>query len=134
MGYYRDVGSAAAAAAAEADVFRASLDESGGGDDADDSPDAPILAALGSHRGGIDRAESACKRLEDEAKGWGGRVPSGLRHQAEVVEVTLTDQLLQLTRMLDDCATADGRSAVKGAIARLKGVGARLLKISQGGR
>ena len=40
-------------------------------------------------------------------------------------------QLLQLTSMLDDCVTADGRTAVKKEVSRLKALGARLLRVSQ---
>ena len=91
-----------------------------------------IVAALRSHSDGLDEAERACKGLEDEVKAWGGRPNAALRHRAEQVEVRLTDQLLQLTRMLDDCATSEGRNAVKRSVARLKALGARLLRISQG--
>ena len=48
-------------------------------------------------------------------------------HAAQVVEVRLTDQLLQLQQMLDDCVTSEGRQAVKRLVARLRAVGARLI-------
>ena len=46
----------------------------------------------------------------------------------------MTDQLLQLTSMLDDCVTADGRAAVKVVIARLRSLGSRLRPMAGGGR
>ena len=128
IGYYRDAGSTANAIANEEETYRAALNDNGAAA-TDDSPDAPILAALGSHRSGLEAAESACARLEAEAKHGSS---SGLRHEAEKLEVRLTDQLMQLTTMLDDCVTADGRAAVKALVAKLKGLGARLLRVSQG--
>ena len=128
IGYYRDAGSTANAIANEEETYRAALNDNGAAA-TDDSPDAPILAALGSHRSGLEAAESACARFEAEAKHGSS---SGLRHEAEKLEVRLTDQLMQLTTMLDDCVTADGRAAVKALVAKLKGLGARLLRVSQG--
>ena len=131
LGYYLDAGSAVAAAHAEREAFHAALAASV--EDADGAalgPDAPIIAALRSHKAALDDAEAATDACESAAADW-GRVDATLRHRAEVVEVRLTDQLLQLQQMLDDCATADGRATVKAAVGRLRGLGARLLKISQ---
>jgi len=47
-------------------------------------------------------------------------------------QVRLTDQLLQLTLMRDDCETAAGRAAVKLEIERLRSVGQSLLPLSGG--
>ena len=49
----------------------------------------------------------------------------------QVVEVRLTDQLLQLQAMLDDCATAEGRAAVKAICSHLRDIGARLLTLTK---
>jgi hypothetical protein len=127
LGYYLDAGSFAGAAAAEEEQYSSALQAGPAHDE--DSPDAPIVAALASHRTGLDEAEAACARLEGEARSW-GRASSALSHSAQVVEVRLTDQLLLLTRMLDDCSTADGRAAVKAVVARLKGLGSRLSRLS----
>ena len=127
VGYYPDIGSEASASAAEDDVYQDALK---GADDT--SPDAPILAALSSHTAGLDDAERACTGLEEEARGTGGRASAALRHRAEIVEVRLTDQLLMLTTMLDDCTTAEGRTVVKRSVTRLKALGQRALRISQG--
>jgi hypothetical protein len=54
-----------------------------------------------------------------------------LRHEAEVVEVRLTDQLLVLTMMLDDCTTPAGREAVKGVMAAVKRLGERLGEVKR---
>ena len=56
LGYYRDGGSFAAAAASEGDEFRSALSSESaeaGEAVADDGPDAPIIAALASHRVGL---------------------------------------------------------------------------------
>lgn len=158
LGYYIDAGSHAAATAAEASHFQCAavaaglIPASGGASaaarDTDeththdsvqdgataplDGPDAPILAALASHEAGLEDTEDAAANLERDTADWGGRVSSSVRHRAEVLEVRLTDQLQQLTTMLDDCATPDGRSGVKRVIGRLRALGRRLLRLSQG--
>ena len=148
LGYYRDVGSAAAAAEATEEDFRRKLEaetgavssaaggggDYGGGDESDerDERDAPILAALVSHTSALDDAEASAAKLDKEVQSWGS-VSRGARHAAEIIEVQLTDQLVQLTEMLDDCVSARGREAVKLRVSRLRGLGARLLKISQAG-
>ena len=45
----------------------------------------------------------------------------------------LTDQLLQLNEMRDDCVTPAGRTAVKAVIGRLQALGERLLRLSRRG-
>ncbi|KAL3895639.1 MAG: hypothetical protein SGPRY_013464, partial [Prymnesium sp.] len=91
------------------------------------SPDMPILAAISSHAEALSQREGEAKRLEEEGRG--GMRRGALKHCVEVMEVEMTDQLLQLTRMLDDCITADGRKAVKAVITRLRSVGLRLQKL-----
>lgn len=59
LGYYRDGGSFAAAAASEDQGFRTALSAESaeaGFAVADESPDAPIIAALASHRAGVAQA------------------------------------------------------------------------------
>ena len=59
LGYYRDDGSFAAAAASEDQGFRTALSAESaeaGFAVADESPDAPIIAALASHRAGVAQA------------------------------------------------------------------------------
>jgi len=126
LGYYVDVGSAAASAAAQEAEFSAASNAEG----VVSGPDAPILAALGSHREALDEASCTTSSLEAEAVRW-GRVSGTIRHNAEMLEVRLTDQLLQLTNMLDDCETADARTRCKALISRLREMGTRLLKLSQ---
>ena len=92
--------------------------------------DAPIIAALASHRDALGDSEAAASALEKEAANW-GRVSTALYHRVQIVEVRLTDQLLQLTQMLDDCATAEGRSVVKTVVTRLRTLGARLVRLSR---
>ena len=94
-----------------------------------DSDDAPILAALASHRRALEDAEARTADLEREKAAW-GRASGALRHQAEVVEVALTDQLRQLTEMRDDCTTSQGRASVKTVVDWLQALGARLLRVS----
>ena len=56
LGYYGDGGSFAAAAASEGEGFRSALSSESaeaGAAVADDGPDAPIIAALASHRVGL---------------------------------------------------------------------------------
>ncbi|EOD41910.1 hypothetical protein EMIHUDRAFT_431863 [Emiliania huxleyi CCMP1516] len=133
LGYYADHGSEAAAAEAEAGAMRAALREVKEGDagataPADD-PDAPIVAALASHRRGLAEAEAATEALLREAGRSGGR---HLSHEAQKVEVRLTDQLLQLTEMRDDCETAAGRAVVKAEMERLQRLGRSLRSLSGG--
>ena len=52
------------------------------------------------------------------------------RAAVQVLEVRLTDQLLMLDTMLGDCETSEGRVAVKAVVAELRGLGARLVRIS----
>ena len=132
LGYYVDVGSAAGSVAAERDTMARALESQGVASMSDENADTPIMAALSSHQAELDTAERATRECESEvsAAGW-GRVGASLRHRAEVIEVRLTDQLMQLTTMLDDCETVEGRTAVKAAIARLRALGARLLKITR---
>ena len=47
------------------------------------------------------------------------------------MEVRLTDQLLVLTMMLDDCTTPAGREAVKGVMAAVKRLGERLGEVKR---
>ena len=136
LGYYRDAGSAAAASQFEGDSFRRALDAEASRSTAtagagaaivDDGPDAPIVAALGSHREGLADASAQTARLEAEAA---HGVSAGLKHAAQVLEVRLTDQLLMLDAMLGDCETSEGRVAVKAVVADLRGLGTRLVRIS----
>jgi hypothetical protein len=138
-GYYQDLGSSVGATQAEEqrfqDALAATAEDAGasakGAAAIDD--DAPIVAALGSHGSALDEHERATLALEQEVASW-GRVSSTVRHAAEVLEVRLTDQLLQLDQMLDDCTTAHGRQKVKEKVTRLRALGQRLLKMSQHGR
>ena len=50
--------------------------------------------------------------------------------QLETIEVRLTDQLLQLTEMRDDCETAAGRAVVKAEMERLQRLGRSLRSLS----
>ena len=86
--------------------------------------DAPIVAALASHEEGLAAVDGEVARLEGQVKSWGRQ--RGLRHGAEVLEVRLTEQLLLLDTMLNDCVTSRGRGAVKQVVARLRALGARL--------
>ena len=74
---------------------------------------------------GLKASEARTRDLEAEAGGW-GVPPTDLRHEAEVVEVRLTDQLLVLTMMLDECTTPAGREAVRGVMAAVRALGERL--------
>ena len=150
LGYYADVGSfAAAQAATEEDFLRKyAVATAGPSNEAAANvastlhtdqhsqneptldPDAPIVAALASHSDALDEVDRATAQLERELAAV-GRVAASSRHQAEKLEVRLTDQLHQLNAMLDDCVSSDGRHQVKLRISRLRGLGARLLKISQ---
>lgn len=152
LGYYADIGSERAALASEISAFNAALREStaGGpghpngllaegaiGSDADTptlDPDAPIIAALASHRRGIAEAEEATAALQTAAaRGYGiGTARGRVFHEAQRIEVRLTDQLLQLTTMRDDCETAAGRAAVKLQMERLRALGTALLPLSGG--
>ena len=124
----------------------------------DESADAPIIAALvrvssdtcrpparrrltlsryfparqASHNGALDAAEDRATEIEAELR-LCGRGPR-FAHAAQVVEVRLTDQLLQLQQMLDDCTTSEGRQAVKRVVVRLRAVGTRLLAVQPAGR
>ena len=83
LGYYADHGSEAAAAEAEAGAMRAALREVKEGDAgaaAPADPDAPIVAALASHRRGLTEAEAATEALLREAGRSGGR---HLSHEAQ---------------------------------------------------
>ena len=91
--------------------------------------DAPIVAALASHRKALDDAQARAQQLVAEISA--GPRSSGLRHQAEVAECGLTDQLHQLTEMRDDCRTVEGRELCKAVIDRLHGIGRTLLRVSQ---
>jgi hypothetical protein len=130
LGYYSDRGGIASAEEANAAAYEAATAEAG---TSSAGPDAPIIAALASHKRALDEATEATAKLEAEKAAW-GKATSGLRHQAEIIEVRLTDQLQQLTQMLDDCSTADGRATVKGSIGRLRALGTRLLRIYQAPR
>ena len=92
--------------------------------------DEGLLRALETHRVGLKASEARTRDLEAEAGGW-GVPPTDLRHEAEVVEVRLTDQLLVLTMMLDDCTTPAGREAVKGVMAAVKRLGERLGEVKR---
>ena len=128
------MGSHAAAESAELERFHSDLGEGGGASSeaAAASPDAPILAAIRSHNSGLDEVEAKTAKLEAEAGNYIRQ--SGLKHAAELLEVSMTDQLLQLTQMLDDCVTADWRAAVKVVVARLRSLGARLRPLAGSGR
>jgi hypothetical protein len=109
LGYYADLGSERAALASEISAFNAALREStaGGsgppagmlaegevGSDADTptlDPDAPIIAALASHRRGIAEAEEATAALEaTAARGYGRGLARGrVSHEAQRIEVRL---------------------------------------------
>ena len=85
-----------------------------------------------SHNGALDAAEERTTEIEAELRRCGRGSRSA--HAAQVVEVRLTDQLLQLQQMLDDCTTSEGRQAVKRAVVRLRAVGTRLLAVQPAGR
>ena len=70
-------------------------------------------------------AEERVAQLERESGGW--RRSRGFVHAAEVIEVRLTDQLLMLDTMLNDCVTAAGRTAVKAVVTQLRALGTRIL-------
>ena len=127
VGYYADVGSDRASHAATVEAMQAAMASVGS---EVEGVDAPIIAALASHRDALGDSEAAASALEKEAANW-GRVSTGLCHRVQIVEVRLTDQLLQLTQMLDDCATAEGRSVVKTVVTRLRTLGARLVRLSR---
>ena len=129
LGYYRDLGSEVAALEGERESFEAAA-HAMGVDRALDGADAPIVAALASHRSALADAERSASVLEGEVARW-GRASAALRHEAEVLEVRLTDQLVQLERMRDDCATAEGRGEVKAVVGQLRSLGERLLRITQ---
>ena len=76
-----------------------------------------ILAALASHVSALEEHERESAQLEKDVANW-GRISANARHAAEVLECRLTDQLLQLQQMLDDCATAHCRQVVKEKVAR----------------
>ena len=92
--------------------------------------DEGLLRALETHRVGLKASEARTRDLEAEAGGW-GVPPTDLRHEAEVVEVRLTDQLLVLTMMLDECTTPAGREAVKGVMSAVKRLGERLGEVKR---
>ena len=132
LGYYRDAGSSGDPLSAGQEVMRADLAAVTAGSEAamaPDDADAPIVAALASHGRALAEAEKEAAALEKEA-GYNAR---GVAHPAQVIEVRLTDQLLQLNEMRDDCVTPAGRTAVKAVIARLQGLGERLLRLSRRG-
>jgi chromosome segregation ATPase len=133
LGYYVDHGSEAAALANETEAFEEAAAVAGVGGDGSGvgEEDAPIVAALASHRAALADTGRSARALEEEVARW-SRASAALRHEAEVLEVRLTDQLQQLERMKDDCATAEGRLAVKEVVGALRALGARLLRISQG--
>jgi hypothetical protein len=84
---------------------------------------------LASHSDAIDEAAKSAAALSAESSSWGRT--AGIRHQAQVIEVRLTDQLQTLTLMLDDCCTTTGRSKVKAVIGHLRALGTRLLAMSK---
>jgi len=132
LGYYADGGSFAAAAASEGEGFRSALSAESaeaGAAVADDGPDAPIIAALASHRMGLAQVAKQTEQLETEA-GRHSMRGAGLKHAAEVLEVKLTDQLLMLDAMLGDCETSEGRVLVKAVVAQVRALGTRLLRFS----
>ena len=142
LGYYADIGNERATLRSKVDFFNANLCQSSGNDNvpADGVPsnagsptydaDAPIVAALVSHRRGIEDAEATTTSLEEvAARDYNGR--KSVAHDAQRIEVRLTDQLLQLTTMRDDCETVSGRNAVKQEMARLQTLGQRLLGLSR---
>ena len=132
LGYYRDAGSSGDPLSAGQEVMRADLAAVTAGTEAamaPDDADAPIVAALASHGRALAEAEKEAATLEKEA-GYNAR---GVVHPAQVIEVRLTDQLLQLNEMRDDCVTPAGRTAVKAVIGRLQALGDRLLRLSRRG-
>jgi len=134
LGYYEDLGSAVTSISAEVEAMQAAVAASSSDTAAVmDGEDAPIIAALTSHRGGLNTAEARAAQFEKELAAW-GKASSTLRHEAEIEEVRLTEQLKQLHDMQDDCTTAEARGAVKAVIDRLQAIGKRLLRISQAGR
>ena len=93
---------------------------------------ALIPARQASHNGALDAAEDRATEIEAGLRRCGRG--SRFAHAAQVVEVRLTDQLLQLQQMLDDCTTSEGRQAVKRVVVRLRAVGTRLLAVQPAGR
>jgi len=99
LGYYADVGSEQAALASELENFTAALRESAGVPGAASDPDtttygadAPIVAALASHRRAVGEAEAAADALVAVGtRQYGGRAGKGaLLHDAQKLEVRRT--------------------------------------------
>lgn len=133
LGYYRDLGTENASILAGMEAMRAAVaaqKADGVCPSSMNGVDTPIIAALSSHESALNDALKHAVSLETEVEKW-GRASTALRHAAEVLEVNLTDQLKQLTHMLDDCQTVEGRAAVKAVMHRLRACGDRLLRISQ---
>ena len=68
---------------AQQDAFQSALASEDADADAS-GPDAPILAALASHKAALEDAESSTVACESAAADW-GRVDASLRHRAEMV-------------------------------------------------
>ena len=75
--------------------------------------DAPIVAAIPSHRTALAAVKKRMRSIEVVTSDpWSNH--TGMTHEVEKLEVALTDQLLAINTMLDDCITDQGRQAVKG--------------------
>jgi len=124
LGYYRDEGSHANALAAERAMYQTALASSQDGMIDVPSSDEPIVAALKSHRDGLAAVEREVSEMQRNARHWHNR--QAFVRAGQVIEVRLTDQLLILQQMLDDCVSAEGRAAVKLVVGELRELGQRI--------
>ncbi|KAK3244700.1 hypothetical protein CYMTET_45701 [Cymbomonas tetramitiformis] len=79
--------------------------------------------------GAVDRAESTTKDLEKRVMGW--ESTQHVVHEAEVVEVELTDKLLKLHDLLDDETNAIVQGNIQAQVRRVREVGEVLRKVKE---